>query len=293
MSSAFAAGHRPNGRAPHVSGRCLELENSGSVKLLAARQAEFAAALRDPECPVPTGLLGPDGRPSSKRFNVYRNNVVASLTRVLRDAFPATCRIVGEEFFGAMARIYIAHELPCSPMLFDYGAGLPDFIAGFEPVEQIPYLRDVARIERAWIEAYHAAEARPIEPSAFAQINPDDLPNLCVTLHPSLRLLRSQFPALTIWQMNIEGGALASVDLAAGGQDILVVRPQGEVESRALPQGGAYFLGALREGCSMLEATEIAMTASHRFDLSANLIALMAARAFVGVTRRPSGFSGE
>ncbi len=33
------------------------------------------------------------------RFNVYRNNIAASLTRVLRAAFPATARIVGDEFF--------------------------------------------------------------------------------------------------------------------------------------------------------------------------------------------------
>ncbi len=246
------------------------------------RQADFAAALLDPEYPIPPGLVGPDGRPSARRFNVYRNNVVASLTRVLRDAFPATARLLGEEFFAAMARVYIAGEPPHSPMLLDYGAGFPAFIEGFEPVAGLPYLSDVARIERVWVEAYHASEACSIGPGAFARVPADDLPSLRVVLHPSLRLVRSRFPAFTIWQVNIGGGVPASVDLGAGGEDVLIVRPDAEVELRTLPHGGADFLQALRDGRLMFEAMQAGMAADPRFDLSANLSGLMIVGAFIG-----------
>ncbi len=168
-------------------------------------------------------------------------------------------------------------------MLFDYGGGFPDFIHGFEPVAELPYLRDVARIERAWVEAYHAPEACSISPAVFAQISPEDLPDLRVALHPSLRLVRSRYPALTIWQMNIGGGVAQSVNLAAGGEDVLVVRSDVEVELRALPPGGADFLLALCDGGSMLEATQAALTADRRFELSVNLSALMRAGAFIGI----------
>jgi hypothetical protein len=72
------------------------------------------------------------------------------LTEALKDAFPAVHRIVGPEFFQAMARAYIVLEPPRSPILLDYGAGFPDFIGEFEPAAVLPYLADVARIERAW-----------------------------------------------------------------------------------------------------------------------------------------------
>ena len=61
-----------------------------------------------------------------------------------------------------MARAYALAEPPRSPVLMDYGAGFADFIAGFAPAASLPYLPDVARIERAWREAYHAADAEPL-----------------------------------------------------------------------------------------------------------------------------------
>src|SRR6516162_1676629 len=137
-----------------------------AMQSLAERQRSFAAALLDPALPAPAGLVGPDGKPSSRRFAVYRNNVIVGLTQILKDAYPAVHRIVGSEFFHALARAYIVGDLPRSPMLFDYGAGLPDFIGRFEAASVLPYLADVARIERAWSEAYHSAEAPPIGPSA-------------------------------------------------------------------------------------------------------------------------------
>jgi hypothetical protein len=248
---------------------------------LAERQRSFAAALLDPALPTPAGLLGPDGKPSSRRFAVYRNNVVVGLTQTLKDAYPAVERIVGSEFFRAMARAYVIGDLPRSPMLFDYGAGLPDFIGRFEPASALPYLADVARIERAWTEAYHAAEASPIGVSDFAEIASERLPAIILVLHLSVRIVRSRFPALTIWQMNIDGGVPAPVDLAVG-ENALVVRPEAGVEVRSIPNGGPEFISALATGRPVLAAFEEACAADPAFDLSANLSDLIRAGAVVG-----------
>lgn len=249
---------------------------------LAERQGNFAAALLNPRLPMPDGLIDPDGEPGPKRFAVYRNNVVVGLTETLKDAFPAVHRIVGADFFRAMARAYVMVEPPRSPILLDYGAGFPDFISQFEPAAMLPYLADVARIERAWMEAYHAPEASPIDPSAFTVIALDQLPSIQLALHPSLRIVRSQFPALTIWQMNVAGGVPAQVDLAAGCEDTLVVRPLADVDVRSIPKGSLEFIQALTEGRSVLAALEAGLIANPRFDLSANLSDLMHAGALVG-----------
>lgn len=252
------------------------------MQQLAERQRDFAAALLDPGLPTPDGLVGPDGEPDPKRFAVYRNNVVVSLIEALADAFPAVHRIVGADFFRAMARAYVIIQPPRSPIMLDYGAGFPDFIRSFEPAAGLPYLDDVARIERAWTEAYHAPEASPIDPSAFSTVAPDELPAMQLELHPSLRLVRSQFPALTIWQMNIGDGVPAPVDLGSGGEDALIVRPAADVEVRLIPKGSLEFIRALSDGRPVLAALKEALTANCRFDLSANLSDLMRAGALVG-----------
>src|SRR3546814_18009811 len=98
---------------------------------LAERQCDFAVAILDPARPVPLGLVGPDGAPSARRFAVYRPNVVAGLVETLSAAFPAVRRVVGDEFFRAMARVYVAGAPPHSPIMPDYGASLSVFTDSF------------------------------------------------------------------------------------------------------------------------------------------------------------------
>ncbi|WP_330994612.1 DNA-binding domain-containing protein [Pseudomonas aeruginosa] len=100
---------------------------------LAERLEEFASALLDPERAVPEGLVGPDSEPSARRFAVYRNNVFVGLTDALRAGFPCVVKLVGDEYFAAMARVFAAAMPPGSPVLLHYGAEFPDFIASFPP----------------------------------------------------------------------------------------------------------------------------------------------------------------
>ncbi|NYH16471.1 HvfC/BufC N-terminal domain-containing protein [Paraburkholderia bryophila] len=249
---------------------------------LCDRQRHFAAALLDPDSAVPPGLVGPDREPSEKRFNVYRNNVVVGLVETLRAAYPAVCRLVGDEFFAAMARVYVALEPPRSPIMLDYGETFAAFIERFEPANSVPYLADVARLERAWVEAYHAAEALPIDPAQLATIDSHSLPQVVFALHPSARVVRSSFPAVRIWQMNIDGGEPAAIELSGGGENALVIRPLAEVEVRQAPASAATFIQSVAAHASVAEATTLAFDEDADFDLAATLRDLFAINAIVG-----------
>ena len=109
--------------------------------------ADFAAALLDPEAALPAGLVVWNGSDPAHRFAVYRNNVTSALSDVLADSFPVTQQLVGEEFFRAMARVFLRRSPPSSPMLSAYGEGFPAFVEDFAPARAVPYLADVARLE--------------------------------------------------------------------------------------------------------------------------------------------------
>src|SRR5260370_20802436 len=97
--SRRGAGH-PRTRAPPGGG----LRASSKVLLMSTDiQSRFAAALLDSGRAVPSGLTSWSGALPVRRFAIYRNNVVTSLVRALAARFPATSKIVGEEFFAAMA----------------------------------------------------------------------------------------------------------------------------------------------------------------------------------------------
>ena len=248
---------------------------------LAERQHDFGLALLDAKMPMPAGLVGPDGQPCPRRFDVYRNNVVAGLIAALGDAYPVVSRLVGLEFFRAMAAAYVTRHPPQSPILLAYGAGFPRFLASFPPVKSLPYLSDVARIERAWVEAYHAPDQNPAEVTPLLTLPPARLGAVRVSLHPSLRLIASHFPALTIWQSNLPGNTPAPVDLTIG-ETALILRPRHEVVVQKLTLGATAFFAGLQEGDTIMQAAAKSIAQDPVFDFAGNLSTLLLSGAVVG-----------
>lgn len=215
-------------------------------------QSAFTEALLDPARPVPPGLVGPGGAPAGKRFSVYRNNVAVSLTEALRTAFPVVRRIVGEEFFDAMAGIYLRAHPPSSPVLMFYGSEMPAFLEAFAPVAHLGYLPDVARLELALRRAYHAADAAPLVP---VTLPPDRLMAAQVVFAPAVQLIRSRWPLHAIWRANTAAGAPAPVMRA---EDVLVSRPGFDPTAQLLPQGGGEAVARLLAGEPLGTALEAA-----------------------------------
>ena len=241
--------------------------------------ASFTPALLDPERAPPAIVSGPNGKAAGKRYNVYRNNVTVSLINALAAAFPATQRITGADFFRAMARFHLRASPPTSPLLFEYGYDFPDFIERYEYAQSMPWLADVARIERAWLDAYHAADAEPLKPQALASIPPEQLAVTVLTPHPTTQIVRSRFPAVSIFAANRSEDPVSPITETEP-EDALVTRPGLEVTVRHLPSGGAAFLSCLIAGETLGMAAAAAFAEISQFDLSANIAGMIEAGAF-------------
>lgn len=250
---------------------------------VADHQFEFVAALlaATPAAP-PAGLLGRGEESPVRRFGVYRNNVYAGLIETLKAAYPVVHRHVGDEFFRAMARAYVTRELPESPVLIHYGGSFPSFIETFEPAASLPWLADVARIEWAWQQAYHAPDRTPLDAGQLADMPAARLPHIRFDLHPSLRLIASAWPVHDIWETNRTDETVRPIDPYGGGQDVLLVRPDLEVFVRRLPRGARHFLEALAAGETVAIAAESAMQREPAFDLGGNLRGMLTIGAFAG-----------
>ncbi len=244
--------------------------------------AAFAAALIDPERETPTIVAGPAGKGAVKRYNVYRNNVMVSLIDALAAVYPAVQRITGVDFFRAMARFHIRATPPTSPLLFEYGRDFPAFIAQYEHARSMPWLADTARLERAWLGAYHAEDAPPLSPEALGSVPLERLAVLVFTAHPATRIVRSPFSVATIFAANRGEGPVGRID-ASVAEDALVARPDLDVVVRHLPPGGAVFLTSLMSGQSLGEAAASALQASPTFDIAANIAGMIEAGAFTAI----------
>jgi len=239
----------------------------------------FARALLDPGRATPATVAGPHGKGAEKRYNVYRNNVTVSLIDALAAVFPVTRRITGEDFFRAMARFHVRATPPRSPLLFEYGHDFPAFIESYEYARPLPWLSDVARIERAWLDAYHAADAAALPPDRLAGIPVERLPGLRFVPHPATRIVRSHFPAVSIFVAYREADP-SEPPQATEAEDALLTRPDTEVEIRHLPPGGAVFLSALMAGQPLAMAATMALDAEPAFDIAANIAGTLAAGVF-------------
>jgi len=232
---------------------------------MTVKQSDFTKAIFDAGLPVPDGLCNPDGAPTIKRFSVYRNNVVVSLSEALEVTFPVIRTLVGDEFFKAMAGVFLRQHAPDSPVLMFYGAEMPAFLDSFQPVAHLGYLPDVARIELALCRSYHAADTPPIDPQALQATAPDALLAARLQLAPSVHLIRSNWPAASLFHANSTPNATPPVMQA---EDVLITRPEFDPEVIALPAGGGAFVEALLIGTPLGEALKIATTSSGDFDFT-------------------------
>jgi hypothetical protein len=223
------------------------------VLSLRERQQAFAAAI--------FGTAAVEGG-----LQVYRNNVFTSLTDALAAVYPVVRRLVGESFFNQLARRYIRRYPSRTGNLHDFGEELPAFIATLADTRALAYLPDVASLEWAYDRVFHASDAEPLDVRRLAERGAVEA--MSFRLHPAVRLVASRYPVLAIWETNQQDD-VATVDLAAGGDWLLVQRCSLERRIERLTPGEFALLHSLAEGAALAEACAVAGAAEPDIDLAA------------------------
>lgn len=248
---------------------------------LAAFQRRFAAALF-----ADVGSDAADAVATQPGFIVYRNTVMRGAVDALAANHPTVVQLVGVEWFEHAATRFVSTNLPREGSLALYGDGFADFLAAFVPSGELPYLADVARLDRAWTEAHLAADAPVLTARDLAGLSAQALLDAVLVPHPAARWLSVESsPAFTIWRRHREGSPTFD-DLAWRGESGLVVRPFDEVAWHAIDAGAASFLQACARGVCFTDAVEVADCADAAPPSVAWLPSLVAAGAFTRLETR-------
>lgn len=210
---------------------------------------------------------------------VYRNTVFRGGADALASAFPAVARMAGPAYFERIAVAYMSASPPATRSLVGYGETFPAFIAKAPGLERAPYLADVARLDRAWLEAHLAPTRAALAAQTLAALAPEILIEARLRLHPSVRLLGLDWTVHDAWRHNRGQGHPHEQIVTREEQWVLVWRPAFEVESRVLTCAEASFLRGLGADATLGAAAEDALKEGD-VDISALFAATLEAGLF-------------
>jgi hypothetical protein len=179
---------------------------------LADAQINFVDTINDgPDRLDPTLFAGLPDR-ILLGLKAHANTISHARIVALEETFPLTRQHLGDTAFNAIARDFVETNTARASDANRIGLGFPDHLSD-------PATRELAQIEWAWLESYHAAEAVPLTLGDLAALEEAALLALPVAPHPSARTVTISAPIASALQ------ELAGQQPAA----ILCVRPEAEV----------------------------------------------------------------
>jgi hypothetical protein len=132
------------------------------------------------------------------------------------------------------------------------------------------------------MDAYHAADLPPLSADALASVPQDRLAEALFTVHPATRIVRSDFPAVTIFAAYRVEGAAEAIE-TTDPEDAVITRPHMEVVVSHLPLGGAEFLISLISGEPLGLAAAKAIDACPSFDIAKSVAGMIEAGVFSAI----------
>jgi hypothetical protein len=250
-------------------------------------QRGIARAILTGEGGEAAGWVAGDGLSPAARLQIYRNHFRITLGDALEAVFPATRSFLGEACFRGMARRYLEAEPPVRPCLFEFGESFPAFLASQPELAVAPAVPDLARLEWAIVEAFHAPDAPVLTSARLARLPAAALSGLRFLLHPAWRCMVLPFSVMAIWRACQPGSALLPDPLPDKLCTLLIGRDDdGDVVFRELASGEAMLLRRLRTGARLADAITAA-SADSAFDPASVLQALLDAGIFTNCVLDP------
>ena len=193
---------------------------------------------------------------ASDRVAIYRESIEANLCKALNEIYPVCEKLVGQQFFNAMALCYVKQTPSDSADLALYGTNFNEFIADFPPAQSLPYLADVAKLEHALHISFLGPNNEKMCTSELQQVPQQH--QLQFYLPCASALISSDFPVKQIWVANqLPKDEQSTIDLDQGGERLLVWRQNSNFHVDELSLLEWNLLSLIQNGCTLAELVEI------------------------------------
>jgi len=163
------------------------------------------------------------------RWHVYVHGYVARISDALAVELPAVRRILGDAAFASLAARYVVACPPGSYDLAHAGQRLSYFLESDPLTVDLPFLPDLARLERCIAAAFVAKDGAPLTWSVLQAMTPESVADLRLKLVPGTALVSSRFPLHLLWRARDASDDEVSIELAVAGETGVVVYRHGEV----------------------------------------------------------------
>jgi hypothetical protein len=198
-------------------------------------QTNFIDTINDgPDRLDPALFAGPPDR-ILLGLKAHANTVTHARIVALEETFPLTRQHLGDATFNALARDFAETDAARASDASRIGLGFPYCLSD-------PATTELAQIEWAWLESYHAAEAVPLSLGDLAALDEAALLALAIAPHPSARIVEISTPIASALH------ELSGLQPVA----ILCVRPDAEV--RLVPLDAvqlAVFAASVQKSASL------------------------------------------
>jgi hypothetical protein len=201
-------------------------------------------------------LVDGDERLSAEaRLDVYADMYFYRLLEVLKEDYPATLAVLGDANFHNLITDYLVEHRPSEPSVRGAGKFLPDFLREHQLRAEVPFLADLAKLERAITDIFCAADTSLLEASAMNALQPEQWGAVKMRRIPASAILRAQ------WRV---AGVLRAVeekrDWKPPGRErnrILVWRRNSRVSYREIGSNEAAALALLARATRFAEVCEV------------------------------------
>ncbi|MFZ2059498.1 MAG: DNA-binding domain-containing protein [Candidatus Binatus sp.] len=200
-------------------------------------------------------VLGDDRLSAEARVDIYANMYFYRIRDALKEDFAATLAVLGDDNFHNLVTGYLLEYPPTEPSISDCGRYLADYLSDHPLREDVPFVADLAKLERAVVEVFAGPDDAALDPDSLRATPPEDWPAMKLTIHPAAQILALEWRVSELLRAVEDGRPWKPAE--RGGVKVLVWRRNARVFYRDLERAEADALDAVSRCSTFAEICEV------------------------------------